>query len=403
MSSGSLLTAFQDFDKSTTTANISQRQFVLDSTKKRRYLWGRFANGEAASMKYVDAGKSITFNTVLSPRSTYGTYKSGQSGSPTNTNHLVKGENHWAFNRANKMYEDAEILLNEGIKYGMRAGDKSIVMEQFAKVRDLKNAYLYQDMIDGVEEQLWAQPDKTLHEKGDVTTGVPAPMPIMAMVNEDTDGLFGTNWTGNTWTTKQDLDPTTAAYGSNYKPNQQSYNNSAYGAKGHLFTAFDEMAKDIDWEQPTTMNEYWENPVLNKQMIVTSRNGHSDVQRTLAANQNHYAFGAQDASYPDPQYYGVPITWNDSFGAGSYYDDGSNGLGTESTATTKGARFLWLNGNYICPVIHPSRFFDHDEPQREGTTRPDVWVTWVSLWYQNVWTSIRRHGIVYPSTSITGY
>ena len=400
-SGGNLLSAFLDFDLATTTASISQRMALLDSTRKRRYLWSRWKQGDGVDPKMVSAGKSLSFNIILSPRSTYTAYKSGASGNPTNTNHLVQGESEWSFNRANKMYEDAEILLNENIMANARAGNTEAVVEQFAKVRDLKNSYLYEDLADGPESQLWATPDKFIHEKPDITTGTPEPMPIMAIVNEDANGLWGENYTGNTWTTKQSIDPTVAEYGDNYKPQQQTYSNFTANDKTNVLGGFDSISKDISFDQPANMNEYWENPALNQQVIVTSRWGHSEIQNLYRSGQNLYAVGGQDPSYPDPLYFGIPITWNDSFGAGVYYDDGSNGIADETTADITGPRFLWLNGNYICPVLHPQRNFEQDAPARDATDRPDTWVIWVTLWTQMMYPSVRRHGIVYPDTDIT--
>lgn len=406
MALGNLLTAFLDFDKATTEANISGRKFIYAAQRKRRYVVPRLADGELGAPLNIDMGKEIRFNTVLSNRSTFAAYRFGASGTGTNTNHLSQGRLPWTSARGNKVYEDAEILLNEGTVYGTRTGSREVIAEAWAKVRDLKNAPMFEDLINGWESSFWARPDKVNQEIGDLVSGtsVPTPIPVMAMVNEDPSGLWGTTTpltTGEAWTLKQGLDPTTAAFGDNYKPQRRSYKNFTANNAENVIAAFDEISMDLTWETPTKMGEYFQNDEMRKRMIISSRWGQTEIRNLWRASQNYFVTNSVDPSIPDPQYLGIPITWNETFGGGSYYPLTATTTGTQTTADITGPRFLWLDGNQIKPVIHPQRFFQQDDPARDPVERPDVWIVWSSIWYQFAYPDLRKHGIVFPNTDIT--
>lgn len=404
MPDGNLLTAYLDFDKATTEANFSGGKFIYAAQRKRRYIVPRLAEGDLGAPMNVDMGKELRFNTMLSNRTTFAPYRFGAAGQGINTNHMVQGRLPWTSARANKVYEDAEILLNEGTITGSRTGNREILAEAWAKVRDIKNAAMNEDLINGWESQFWARPDKVNQEIGDLVAGTstPTPIPVMAMVNEETSGLWGgTLTTGETWTTKQGITPGTAEYGDNYKPQRRAYTNFTAGNAANVIAGFDYISQDLTWETPSKHGEYFQNEEMRKRMIITSRFGHRSVQALWRASQNYFVVSSVDPGIPDPQYLGIPITWNDSFGAGSYYPLSTTATGTEATADITGPRFLWLDGNNIKPCIHPLRFFAQDDPARDPTERPDVWIVWVSIWHQFAYPDLRKHGIVYPDTDIT--
>lgn len=399
MASGDLLTAFLDFDKGTGPVHLGgPTDFIMDAAD-RKFLWGRLANGESANAKRIQGGKSIQYHNFLSRRNSFEEYLTGGVTTPTNTQHMTEPTAQWRFARAHKSYADPEIILNDKIRYG---GNNDRYQE-FTRIAAEKNALLYEDLVHGVEGQLWAQPNTTKMEGNG--SGTQSPYSIMSIVNEDTSGLWGSGWSSpptEVFTTKLGLTPGTAAYGDNFKPQKRTYGNFTANDNDNVFAAFDHMAMDIHFDTPVSMAEYWEKDRLNKQMIITSRWGRAEVQTLMRAENDHYRIGKQDPAYPDPTYYGIPITFNDSFGAGAYYEPTSGSTpATETAANITGPRYLWLDGNHLCPVINSERFFYHDKPEREGATRPDTWVVYVSLWWNLVPTSIKRQGIVAPDTDIT--
>jgi hypothetical protein len=407
MASANPLPAYLDLDTAVTEANISGGNFIFAAPRTRRYIVPRLAEGDLGAPKMIDMGKELSFNTVLSARSTFQAYRYGASGAGINTNHLVKGRAPWTAARANKVYEDPEILLNGDVIMGQRIGGRKgdeIIAAAFAKVMDVKNATMNEDLINGWESQFWARPDKFNQEIGDLVaaTSVPTPTPVMAMVNEEANGLWGgTLTTGETWTTKQGITPTTAEYGSNYKPQRQAYDNFTANNADNIIRAMDEMSKDLLWETPTKFGEYFQNDEMRKRMAITSRWGHTEIVALWRSSQSYFAISAVDPGIPDPQHLGIPITWNGSFGEGSYYPLNTTATGTETTADITGPRVLFLDGNNIKPCIHPLRFFEQAKPANDPIERPDVWIVWTSIWHQFMYPDLRQHGIVYPTTDIT--
>jgi hypothetical protein len=397
MAGGSLLTEFLTFDKLTTQASISEGGFVNDGYTLRKYFPLRLR--DTGQLDYVSAGKSIQFNIQLSAQDTFQEYSSGATGTPTNTNHMEQGLTPWTMARDNKVYERAEILLNERANSGSSRESRA---KAWGSVSEAKTSSLNTSMAQGITRQFWAVPNKDLME-GVSGLGPKKPFSALAAVNEDGDGLFGKTHlpAATEWTTKQGLDPTTAAFGANYKPQTATYANFTSGSATNIFGGMNAMMKKLTWERPTKFSEYWENPTLNKQAWITTQTAHTNIQNLLAAGQSLYAVGAQDPSYPDPQHYGIPITWDDSFEAGSYYKDtGGTGLAPYLTADIIGSRMLALNGNYIHWVIHPEVDFEVADAAADKVNRPDVFVVWVSIWHQFVWTSMRHQGIIYPSADI---
>lgn len=383
--------AFLDFVNAQAQTSLTiPTGFKTDGSPKRRHLWSRFFQGEAANLKKRQNGQYISYDTILSQRSSGESYNPGAVASPTNTQHSVKGTAYWRRHRWNVTYTDDELEFN---------GSDDLT-QQWMDLWSLKQALKEQDVNDFMEDRFWAVPYSGLME-GSSSDSL-EPYSIFAHVNEDASGLFGENWTGQTWTTKQGLNPNTAAYGDNMKPQQRTYSNFTPGNNDSLISAFHNMAKDIYWEMPQLMSTYWESDEMNKMVIITDRQGHTTFQNMIQASdggKDLFMAGKQDPSVPDPQYYGIPITWNDSFGAAAVYDDGSNGLAAQSSAAITGPRFMWLNGNHICPVVKTSSMFN-DTPPLRGELRPDTWVIYTTLKWNLVCTSYKRQGFISPATSL---
>lgn len=391
MAGGDQLTAFLDFEKAQAEHRLNiPSGFIADGSPKHKFLWPRLFRGEAAEVDKVQAGDSIKYFTVLSQTQTGEAYKPGGTATPSNLQNLEEGTAYWRFYRWNKTYNKKEISFN---------GDGPQT-KMWLDIWTKKQAALNSSINDFMEDELWAVPYKSLME-GSGSEAIRM-YSLFAHINEDASGLFGENWTGETWTVKQTLDPTTARFGNNMKPQTRTYSNFTPGSSASLISAFHNMSKDVTWEMPMMLNQYWESDVMNKQMIIASRAGHTVYQNMIQSTnggQDLFLGGKQDPSVPDPQYYGIPITWNDTYGAAAVYDNGSNGLADETTADITGPRFMWVNGNYIRPVVKSDMFFTQDSELR-GVERPDTFVIYTDLACNLICTSYKRQGVVSPSTDL---
>jgi len=383
--------AYLDFEKAQAAHSLTTPTgFIADGSPKRRHIWSRFFRGEGMGVKKIQYGKNIEYSTILSQRSSGETYSPGAVSAPTNTQHGVKGTAYWRFIRWNKMYNKKELQFN---------GQEPLT-HQFVNLWAEKQAYLEQDVNDFMEDRFFAVPySASMEGSGDAAL---EPFSVFAHINGDVSGLFGsTFWTGFAWTTKQGLTPGTAAYGDNMKPQTQTYDNFTWASDVGIFSSMHGMVQKMYWEMPETLNTYWESDNMNKQVILTSMSGHRKAISSMqsASCGDLFLHGKQDPASPDPQFFGIPITWNDTFGAAAVYDNGSAGLATEAAANITGPRYMFINGNYIVPVVSADNQFAQDEPLRDSN-RPDTFVIYVTLDYNLVCTSYKRQGMLSPRIDV---
>jgi hypothetical protein len=198
------------------------------------------------------------------------------------------------------------------------------------------------------------------------------------------------------------------------------YNQSAADRVGvsisNLFNAMDLMFMRLKYEAPSTRQQYFENDNLNRQMILTSRQG-VQIYRNALRLSNDTLVSYQDASYSSPAYAGIDVTYCSDLdtaeifpahsGAVTQNIGGYNGVtatagafnrfGSESGANTivKAPRFFFVNGNYLTPIFHSRRYFKQHEVMRHPN-QPFTYVQPVDCWSNLFCNSRQRHGIVAP-------
>ena len=69
--------------------------------------------------------------------------------------------------------------------------------------------------------------------------------------------------------------------------------------------------------------------------------------------------------------------------------------GTEETAIDPGARYYWINGSYLTPIIHSRRYFAKHDVMR-SPAQPFTHIQPVDCWWNLFCNSRQRHGIVAP-------
>ena len=381
--SGVALNAFNSFVSASPSVHIRGETTVANMASQNTYWLGRLLQGKAANKKVLRGGSTIKQKTVWKANGTGEFYLPGAPHSWQNPQRLDETETFWRFGMVHMSWVEQEILLNDVIT----SGTEDAIYAQFADLRDEKETIMWTEKWDLLENSLFAVPDATKMEGEG--PGFTDPYSLFAFVNEDANGLFGENYTGNTWTQVHTVDPTAPSVNGNYTPQQATYASSTAGADNNIVSRLDELFMDVHFEQPPTHKEYFENDKYGKQIILTSKRGRAVFMNLLRNGQDHFVAGPQDPAYPNPQMHGVPVTWSKAFGDAAVYDDGSNGLAGEFTATNKGPRFMLLNTEWLYPTFHKDRYFEKLEVTKQHEV-PDTWVCPVNTYY-NLFCPSRRH------------
>lgn len=387
VSSGTALAEFADFVEGTGPTYVTGPKHLVNEAVLHTYYFGRLVKGNVSKKRMIRGGSDIRESLFFEDNGTFETYLPGATHNWKNPQKLKKVKTYWRFTMVHMSWTDQEILFNERITEGSIEAQ----FHAYVDIRNEKEALMWSAKWNGLEGLLFATPDKDTMEAEEGTE----PYSLFAFVNEDTNGLFGTNYTGETWTTVEGLDPTV---NTKFKPQQLTYNSTTLNDPGNIISMLDELYMDVHFERPPTHKEYFEDPRLNKQMILTTKIGRKAVMVLLRNHQDRFVAGPQDPAYNDPQFNGVPIVRVDSLETANLYDDGSNGVTTEALADTtkRGPRFYMVNGNYIYPVFHRERYFFKDEVSRHHNV-PDTWVCPVATWYNLICTSRQRQGVLSPN------
>lgn len=395
--SGNPLSDFADFVEGTGPVKVTgARNFIMEGVKNM-YYFGRLLDPDVSSSKNLRGGSSIRESITFQDNGTWEKYQPGANHTWVNPQRLDRIQLHWRFGMAHMSWTEQEILLNDAVMLG----DDGARFQQFVDIRNEKEALMWAAKWNGLETDLWKQPNAaTMEGEG---TGFIDTYSIPAFINEEANGLFGQVVGGaGEFTTIETIDPTAASVDGRFTPQIQTYDAVTAGDDNNVLANFDTMFMEVMFEQPRTQAEYWQPGRLNKQMILTSTRGRAHYMFLLREGQDHFIAGNQDPSYPDPQYNGIPVARVSELDTALLYDDGSSGYTTEvlagAAAANNAPRYYWVNGNYLFPVFHPERYFYKHEVTKHHEV-PDTWVCPVATWYNVMCTSRQRQGIVTPDGS----
>jgi hypothetical protein len=394
--SGTALTVgFNDFVEATGPTYVTGPEDLVNDAQLRTYSFKYLTYGDTGNKKMIQGGSDIRESVVFQDNGTFRFRLPGEIRDWENPQRLQKVKAFWRFSDVHMAWTRQEILLNDRIKYGTAEAK----FHAYVDLRNEKELLMWTAKWNGMEQQLWVQP---VVEDQEAEAGR-EPYSIPAFVNEFTNGLFDPLAAGETvWTTVEGLDPTNTADNiDEFVPQQRTYDAVAANDDGNIISIFDMMWKDVRFEQPPSMQEYFDNPAYNRQCIFTSRVGQSAYQQLLRQSQDAFVVaGRQDPSYADPMYYGIPVKWVEQLDTATLYGNpASNDVVAESAADSIGPRFYWLNTQYLYPVFHDEMYFEKDEVTRHHND-PDTFVCPVATWYQILCTSRRRQGIVSPSADV---
>jgi hypothetical protein len=407
MASGSLISAFLDFNSGTGVGRLTTPSHPMQLVTAHTWLWPRLWKNNGMP---CDGGQNLTFWFLPKTAGTYEEVLPGSTTVPKNLQVLQKGVIDWRMSRAHSVYVDAEFLLNDRINGGSRES----IFEQFVKIRDEKAIIRKTDVAVGRENQLGAVPNKARME-GQLTTDATSPYSIFAHINEygtvaaNTAGLWGNGATasaavtasGGAWTVKENIDPTAAAVNANMTLQHAKYGLGTSDSATNLVGGMDNLWMQIDWEQPDSLSQYQSDEKLNNIMFLTSKQGRQGFMTLMRSDNDRYAAGPQDPAYGDPQFHGIPLKRWDLMETAAIYD-GASALQTEGTAAGTqfiGPRVIALNGNHLFPVCHRDRM-EYVDPPLRALGVPDTWVQYESTWWNLACKSYKHQGILFPFQNV---
>jgi len=422
---------FRDFMEVTGPAYLTGADTIINEAVKRNYLWGDLVKGKERA---IQGGTEIRETLMTSDGATFQYYQPNETFTWSNPQVLDTVSANWRFAVDHLAWTDHEVELNAG------EGMSSEAMKAaYKRLKRAKEQRMVTSLVNGLEDSLWASPWGMYNEMEGSSGKTPYSIP--AFITENGKSMGG-EWKGNTpaktadWTTVAGIDPDNEAvwgnqivfYSRDLTANQASVSKSyeeyhidessdtTHDVFG-LITAFDEMFLKLDFRAPSTYAEYFENNTMNQQKIVCSRRGINEYKRALR-DSNDRLVSMQDAAYSAPAYSGIPLTYASQLDTAALYNKDAAGAvpdtyagreteadivhttitgGTEFDDLTidKGARYYWINGEYMTPFVHTRRYMVKHDVMRHPN-QPFTNIQPTDTWWNLLPSSRMRHGIVSP-------
>ncbi|QDP49032.1 MAG: hypothetical protein Unbinned465contig1000_23 [Prokaryotic dsDNA virus sp.] len=423
---------FVDFMNSTGPSYMTSAQDVVNEAVKNTYVFSRLLK-EKADDKTIQGGTEIRDVVMFDENSTYQHYQPNEVFSWSNPQVTDTITQHWRFSIDHLSFTDSEIELNFG--EGLSGdGQKGV----YKRLKRIKEQRMMTSMLNGMETDLFRPTFGNATEMEGANGKLPSSIP--SFITEkciDATSVTGRfrggrplGYTGNV----MGVDPTTELrwtnevvfYNKSAAVNAGAQSKAA-GFSGHynasaladgsttifdLFGAFDEMFLRLQYVPPSTQAQYFEDNNLNRQIILCSREGINQYKRLLRAS-NNTLISAQDPQYNSPTYSGIELMYCSELDTAKIYDadvgasvadtnagqkgatpDGADAETADDTIN-KGARYYFVNFNYLHGFFHANRYMVKHEVMRHPN-QPFTYVQPTDTWYNLFCGSRQRQGIVAP-------
>jgi hypothetical protein len=428
---GTPIQTFNDFMAATGPTYLTSADAVINEAVKNTYAFSRLLK-DKTSEATVQGGNEIRDVIMFDDSSTYDHYLPNDTFNWRNAQVLDTIKCPWRFSIDHMSWTDHEVELNSGEGAG-----RDYVKSQYKRLKRQKEQRLWTSLLNGFENDLWASPFGNNTQMEQAGGSLPYSLPCFITEVPDFNNAFGVRggaplgwssvmqlalnsasstttgeqrWTNQIAYYNVASDANTARTTKSGIDNVKDYTATTYSAEtGGLITAFDEMWLKCEFTPPSTKQEYFEKPNLNRQMILCSRLGMNQYKRALrAANDTLVSY--QDAAYSAPTFSGIELMYCSNLDTAAIFPGGAtrtNTTGaldqsastttgyTEATATDAGARYYWVNGNYLTPIYHSRRYFSKHEVMKHPN-QPFTYVQVVDCWWNLFCNSRQRHGIVAP-------
>jgi hypothetical protein len=371
----SALSTFTDFIDTTGPSFLTSAEDVVNEACKNNYLLRRFLRGQGPS-ETVQGGSSIKDTIMFDEESTFQYYEPNQTFTWENPQVVENWEIQWRFCVDHMAYTDAEVELNVGT--GMSRAARHTAYKRLKRIKEQR---LWTSILNGMEDALFSIPSNGAME---ATTGT-KPYSIPAFLNEETNGLY------SGFTSVQGLAPATY---SKWVPQQKTYGSTDVDNADNIISKMDELFLDVQFTPPPSHQEYFDDPSLNAMFIACSKAGQRIYTQLLRSSQDTFVTASrQDPAYQSPKYAGIDLVHAPKLDEYAGYTGGTK---TELTATDKGPRYYFINGNYMKFVFHTTRYM-YQHPAMRHPNQPFTTIVPVDSWYNFVCRSRQRQGILSPT------
>lgn len=440
---GTPIQTFNDFMAATGPTYLTSADAVINEAVKNTYAFSRLLK-DKTSEATVQGGNEIRDVIMFDDASTYDHYLPNDTFNWRNNQVLDTIKCPWRFSLDHMAWTDHEVELNSGEGSG-----RDYVKAQYKRLKRQKEQRMWTSLLNGFENDLWASPFGNSSEMESPGGKLPYSLPCFINEVPDFNNAFGVRgglplgWSTvmqlannatnsdvageDRWTNQISYyDPTPSGTAGantpmstytgieNCRVNGQTFSASI----GGLITAFDEMFLKCEFTPPSTKQEYFEKPTLNRQMILCSRLGINQYKQALRAS-NDTLVSYQDAAYTNPTFSGIELMYCSNLDTAAIFPKLSSGTTqrttaitdivaasttagateTDSTVIDPGARYYWVNGNYLTPIYHSRRFFTKHEVMKHPN-QPFTYVQVVDCWWNLFCNSRQRHGIVAPLATV---
>lgn len=360
---GKALVNFNDFVLATNERVLTPPDDIINEASKNTYLFGEMLN-QYKSDTTIQGGKKITDRVQFSAGTQFGFYQPNEFFSPMLEDFLKNIEVNWRFAKNLWGWTDHEIELN----VGDASGDARYIA--FKRLKDSKRQACTVATYNGMEEALWATPDKSQME---TATGK-RPYSIRAFITEDGLGP----WSGELMTKDPSLEP-------KWRNQVSTYTASLIDTQ--LIAKFEEMFMKLQFKSPKKGEKAFRENDMRRFLIATNTEGYLKyVQLTREANDNPIAGGTK---YTD---LGWAITSRQFGGIDVERISELDNVGYAAGQP----RFFFINLAMLGPIMHSRRYLYEEDPMRGGVGQPWTWVVYTDIWFNLFCRSRRRQGIVVP-------
>ncbi len=389
---GAPLSVFNDFMSTTGPLIFTGDRDIINEATIRSYTLGRFLIEDDMG-QLVQGGSRIRDFILKDDASTYTHYRPGAMHTFQQPQVIQDWEINWRFSIDHMAWTQQEVLMQ--ITGDMTREARFQVYKQIRRKLEMR---AWTSIINGMERDLWAVPNKAEMEDQDGTT--PYSLPVHC--NEYANGLFVEDGS-NAWTTVQGINPVTDPY---WVPQQVGYSFSnpldTNNQNNGIVAAFEEMSLYLDFDPLPKMPEMGEDRTRSK-WIVTSNSGVLWYKLALRKlGDRGYVINPQDPAYTNPVFSGIPIERSEILETAPLYSNGQTGGNHANVpwdqAGVVGPRFYFFCTEYMKMIFHQERYYHRhpvdSHPNQVGTYRQPI-----EVWHNLACRSRRRGcGIVYPTS-----
>lgn len=383
----SLLDIFTDYQKSNESAYTKDAQDIQRDTTYHTYGLAFFLRDKDPSIT-LQSGKDIKWYIELDQAGTAHFYQPGVTKeSPVQVQTLSLGTANWRFHRNYMSWNNETLMLN-------KPGNDPLGHRPYIiSVSEKMQGTCWIDTLNHMEDHLWATPSYADMEVGTGTK--PYSVPTLISETNNVPNL----WTG---TTICGIDASAKANWDNQRNNYASVG-AITGTAPHLYVAMRKTYNQCRFDQLPMEARYADKRQMANRILTSLTNGQGAYVFSMQATANFITYvGGQDPNYPNPTFLGIPLDPIALLDTTAYRADSTTGFATEANALVTGPNFYFVNTKKIQPVFHSEMYFYRHAPITD-ITDPSTKAQYVDTYYNILPISRRAHGVVFPSTSVSGF